>query len=62
MMLTNENLHLRMDGIQAVLALSKLHHCNDTLKGMAIDQLSKYVTIGRPNCFAMGFIAFLHDL
>lgn len=53
-----EHLYLKMDGIQAILALSKFHQCMDVTKGMAIDQLARFVRMGRANCFAMGLIAF----
>lgn len=57
-MQTKEYLHLKIDGLSAILALSKHHNCNETVKGMAIDQLSKYVMSGKPNCFRLGLITF----
>lgn len=57
-MKSEEQLYLRMDGIQAILALSKFHQCMEVTKGMAIDQLASFIGMGKANCFAMGLIAF----
>ncbi len=55
-----KDFYRKMDGIHAILALSKFHKCTDVTKGMAIDRLARYIGMGRTNSFEIGVIAFYY--